>query len=647
MSITTHGLPAALAVSALLLFLGACSGGEGECGSRCRNWQFCDEGVCRPEPGRCATDEDCDSAMPICELETATCISHRCDPVCLDWQVCLSGACETAEGYCGRHIDCEVLCDFATHQCAADYCEPACEGWQVCAGTTCEPAEGRCLTDIDCPADKPVCSVVTRNCGPAAGSYTEVSLTAMPAVIVTSDALRAPMETLARLHTVTGLPTRVVTVAEICAAATCVDADPASDSAKAIKAWLGAQTGLRWVVLGGDLEHVPSRQVHDTFQKATLSLNWDEDFESDHYYADLSNWDTNGDGRYAVPGEDTPDLVPELGVGRIPVSTVAEAEAYLAKVVRHMTAYERARVGRVLALANVMGSVNNTWPLGGDYYLEERTLALLPAGSEVVKLYPGAHDGATKLTLELEKTELNAGPNLVLHAGQAAVDALTQEPNGSLAFTGELAATLISDPAPFFLSSAGLAGRFSAADSAGERLVLARGGAIGYLGATGSAFGVVGSAQLVDALVEQIFARRNPRLVEALFAARESLPAYDVFQLGNNWPLEAVDVDSWAWTQKTSVWLGDPLVPIWTDVDVWQSPTMSVERRTVDASAQLRFTLFPPVNGTLWVLTDGRLYTAELVEATAAMIELPEKPARISAGVTAENMMPAWFDQTY
>ena len=84
------------------------------------------------------------------------------------------------------------------------------------------------------------------------------------ALIVTTGELAPAFEKLAILHTTTGIHTEVVTVEDICGGA-CNDADPLNDTAKAIKDYLTAQPSLKYVVLGGDMEEVPSRQVMDSF----------------------------------------------------------------------------------------------------------------------------------------------------------------------------------------------------------------------------------------------------------------------------------------------------------------------------------------------------------------------------------------------
>ena len=75
-----------------------------------------------------------------------------------------------------------------------------------------------------------------------------------------------------------------------------------------------------------------SRLVFDEYSNLALGVYFIEEFFTDYYYADLSEWDSNGDRIYAEDGIDSPSYRPDLAVARIPVSTVVEAERYIDKL---------------------------------------------------------------------------------------------------------------------------------------------------------------------------------------------------------------------------------------------------------------------------------------------------------------------------
>ena len=94
---------------------------------------------------------------------------------------------------------------------------------------------------------------------------------------------------------------------------------------------------VQYVLLGGDDEVVPTRNVY-----ASCSGNTTSNMPCDLYFACLDGtWNRDGDARW---GESTDgdtggdvDLIPEVYIGRAPVSTPAEAATFVAKTVASQT----------------------------------------------------------------------------------------------------------------------------------------------------------------------------------------------------------------------------------------------------------------------------------------------------------------------
>lgn len=101
--------------------------------------------------------------------------------------------------------------------------------------------------------------------------------------------------------------------------------------------------GTAYVVLGGDDTVVPKRGCHvETWDSmgglGPPQLAVERYMPTDLYYAGLDGtWDSNTNGTYGRFGEDEPDLLPDVFVGRIPVRRAAEANDYIDKVVRYET----------------------------------------------------------------------------------------------------------------------------------------------------------------------------------------------------------------------------------------------------------------------------------------------------------------------
>lgn len=109
------------------------------------------------------------------------------------------------------------------------------------------------------------------------------------------------------------------------------------------------QDGLEWLLIGGDETVVPVRKLY--------SANTNEEVPdaylhpSDLYYADLTGeWDVDGDGVWGEPYHDSPDLQPEIFVGRVPAYTPEEVSNWVSKSI----AYEK---GNLPEISNFAGKV--------------------------------------------------------------------------------------------------------------------------------------------------------------------------------------------------------------------------------------------------------------------------------------------------
>jgi len=121
---------------------------------------------------------------------------------------------------------------------------------------------------------------------------------------------------------------------------------PGVDLAERVRNFLRANYGpwgIEYVLLVGDYVDVPMRHcypdpanhLHDPSDPGTGPGS----VPTDAYYADLSfpdaeSWDLDGDGFHGEWGEDNPDFLAEVSVGRIPTSVVSRVTYALDKLVR-------------------------------------------------------------------------------------------------------------------------------------------------------------------------------------------------------------------------------------------------------------------------------------------------------------------------
>jgi Cobalamin biosynthesis protein CobT (nicotinate-mononucleotide:5, 6-dimethylbenzimidazole phosphoribosyltransferase) len=469
------------------------------------------------------------------------------------------------------------------------------------------------------------------------------------ALIVTTADFEEVFKKFADFHTVTGINTKVVTLENICENTVCDDSDPLNDTQKAIKDYVMSVEGLKYLVLGGDIENIPSRQVHDKF-KIELIADYEEDFYSDLYYADFSDWDLNGNGVYAED-EDVPGLIANVAVGRISVSTVDEAELYFSKIVKHHTAFNTAYTTKSLLLANIATEISGIKVNSGYYFeTEGKTASLIPANYSIKRLYtkstPSPSKEALPLDNESEKAAIEEGMNLIVHSGHGAPWLLTceQGDDPDRDFDRNMAYNLKNATLPFFLSCACEAGQFGYknGDSAGEKLMNApEGGAIVYLGNTTTGLGIAGGSQFIDEMMKNMFAFPYSVIGESYLYAHFNMPQSDTF----NPPIQMVNInvpvvnkDSWTWTKKTIVMLGDPMTVFWRDpVEPFAAEIEpEVEENEGVKTISLNFT--PDLEGAmLRVLAGGKLYDIPYLMHETVKINIDSTVETITVGIKAEN----------
>ncbi|HNW82720.1 MAG TPA: C25 family cysteine peptidase [bacterium] len=428
------------------------------------------------------------------------------------------------------------------------------------------------------------------------------------AVIVTRAEYSDLYNEIAGFHTVTGIYTKVVTIESICAIGTCNDADPKNDTAKAIKKFISSIAGLKYLVLGGDIEVVPSRKVHDKYSNI-MAGTFEDDFYTDFYYADLSEWDSNGNGIYAED-TDTPDYSAEIAVGRIPSSNTEEITRYFGKIIAHMTRYNTMHVKTSLLIANVATNFSGV-DINAGYYFETegRTTDIIPFDFSKKKLYastiPSPASDAIALDNAKQEAAMTEGVNIIVHNGHGYPSLLScEQANDDNDFTGQMAYNLQNSTYPIFLSCACQAGQFEAPftynshvfkdDSAGEMLVNAPlGGAVAYLGNTITGLGIAGGSQFIDEMLRSIFFSPTSILGDSYLSAHSALKQSDTFQAPV--PLvpavPVVDEDSWRWTKKSVVLIGTPLLTVWRDAFPQVNADITVTSEKITGGYKVSFTV--------------------------------------------------------
>ena len=103
--------------------------------------------------------------------------------------------------------------------------------------------------------------------------------------------------------------------------------NPGSDTPEKMRNFLKqkfADNGLKYVILAGDVQHVPCRYGYFDY--------YDADVPVDLYFSDLDgDWDANGNNQYGEMTGDSVDLYADIYVGRLPFDDAADIANFLAK----------------------------------------------------------------------------------------------------------------------------------------------------------------------------------------------------------------------------------------------------------------------------------------------------------------------------
>lgn len=162
-------------------------------------------------------------------------------------------------------------------------------------------------------------------------SYARPVSTTYKYLIVTNESLQPVFEKLAHWKTIKGIRSKVITVED------CYDAYPNMTPQLAIKTVLASyyyNNGMEYALLGGDTDVVPAQICYLQHYPYTPHTY---DTPADLYYACLDNnfsWDGNNNHIYGEDS-DTLDYSPEFIITRGSVSTLAEAEVFVNRIIEY------------------------------------------------------------------------------------------------------------------------------------------------------------------------------------------------------------------------------------------------------------------------------------------------------------------------
>jgi hypothetical protein len=364
-------------------------------------------------------------------------------------------------------------------------------------------------------------------------------------VIVTSSAFDSIFARLAAWKTQKGVPAVVRHIDWVLASY------PGRDSAERLRNYLKTlpDSGVRWVLLGGDVSVVPFRKAFAMISEAHYHSREDS-LPCDLYFADLDGtWDRDGDN---VFGEiaDSINLYPDLCVGRAPVDTRTEAQGFVNKVLQYEWAAIPQRQSNALFFAMVLWS--NPYTDGGRHKdkLEARSF---PSGYTVNKLY----ERLGNLSRTAVMSALRSGQNFSNHDGHGWIDVMSCG-NTSL---GTRDGDTITNAYRGVLYSIGCWTTAFDFTSIGEAFVAnPNGGTVATIGHSSYGWGSPGnpgfgySDRYDDRFWYEVLNRNNTSAGAALAEAKTYFVPF------------SREANVYRWHQYETNLMGDPEMPIWTRV---------------------------------------------------------------------------------
>ncbi len=322
---------------------------------------------------------------------------------------------------------------------------------------------------------------------------------------------------------------------------------------------------IEYVLLGGDVEHVPYAPFYCVVQSDQLYTS--NDIPADLYYSALDgNWNSDGDDRYGEIGEE--DLLPEVAVGRLSFSDQTELNSMLHKIISYQNSPVLNELDKPLLAGEHLWSDPITW--GADYldlligYHEDNgyTTDGIPENSNMEKLYdrelyPSEWSGSTIMD------KINQGKSFVHHSGHANTTTVMKLYNSDITNENFYGANGIAHNFTLVYTHGCYCGSFDSEDCIAERMVCIDNFAAAFVG--NSRYGWFNEGQ-----TEGPSEHLHREFVDALYSDK-------YFRIGRTHMESKTQTAPWVnaagqWEEGALRWcfydcnvLGDPALAIWTN----------------------------------------------------------------------------------
>ena len=321
-------------------------------------------------------------------------------------------------------------------------------------------------------------------------------------------------------------------------------------------------SSIEFVLLGGDVEHIPHRGFYCYVQSG--SGYEDDDIPADMYYSALDGtWNDDGDGKWGEIGED--DLLPEVAVGRFSFSNASELSNMLNKTLMYQNEPVLGEFNNALMAGEWL--YNNPDTYGSDYlelligYQNENGYETwgIPEDYNYQKLYEINQSWSANDLI----SAINSGKQYVHHVGHANSNYVAYMYNSDITNSNFYGANGVDHNFTIMQSAGCICGAFDDSDCIMEKMVSIENFAVAVVG--NSRYGWFNEGQ-----TEGPSAHLHREFVDALYNQKEN-------HIGMTHTLSRVETAPWVnapgqWEEGALRWcfydcnvLGGSALSIWTD----------------------------------------------------------------------------------
>ncbi len=459
-------------------------------------------------------------------------------------------------------------------------------------------------------------------------------------LIITPQAYENEFEQLKELYMYRGLLSEVMTTEEIGSTIS------GQDQQEKIRNYIIQEyqaNSIEYVLLGGDVEHVPYRGFYCYVQSG--SGYEDSNIPADLYYNALDgSWNDDGDNLWGEIGED--DLLPDIALGRFSFSNQDELDAMLNKTISYQDSPILGEFANPLLTGEYLYSSPETW--GADYLRlliglrddNGYTTNGIPPAHDIDSLYELHQNWGTSTIL----ARINEGRSFVHHVGHANSTYVMHLVNSDITNANFSQVNGTTHNYTLLQSHGCICGAFDDSDCIMERMVAIDNFAVAVVG--NSRYGWFNEGQtegpaahlhreMVDALYEEKMDRIGLAFMESKIQTAAWVNAPGQHEEGAlRWNFYDINI------------LGDPTLQIWVDepyvVEATFASPILVGAATFDVAVTANST---PVEGLSCTLTkDGEFHGTSISDANGeATITID--PLMITTG-TAELTISGYNCQT-